>query len=500
MVFLEFKFKPNWSKAIRQTLVSVILWDTGYLLRQIPKGFFKINRETKKLDFVSVLNNAGTPYIEFDEVTLRIRKMTNLPDEEQNKIQKRVSDFFQSAEEFVEKEALNVFDDYESKAQQEFDKQNSKCIICEGAIDKHYDKDGKMYWDKGHNALPIANGRCCDDCNNNKVIPARMRLNKASEKEAVSIYGIDDIEGDEELFFQKFGIQPIDRLKNFQLVKKYWEAKMEGLSEDDFINQDMDLLKAYWKTSYKASMDEAKIFAIEDDVVPLLLHTDCSDGKFPFNSVFIDCKVQIKNRTYFGFHIGSYYTEATQYKAILTAYAKKVEHNGKMMTIIVPDFILLAQSNLNSDLPFKKSDFYHKKVRSFAFAFCNFINEPEVSIIEQPLNPKNNIRRIERGVMPLPAYKNVVIRGNLRIYVDRMKREWQGGTHAPCGYRYWVRGFYRHFFDKKRYAKLYALDDNAREKAGLTMCDKHEGVLRLWVKPFIRGQGILIKQSWEVTE
>jgi hypothetical protein len=40
-----------------------------------------------------------------------------------------------------------------------------KCKICNKAIFGH-----------GHNAQPIANGRCCDVCQDTKVIPARMKL------------------------------------------------------------------------------------------------------------------------------------------------------------------------------------------------------------------------------------------------------------------------------------------------------------------------------------
>tara|TARA_R100000654_G_scaffold15874_1_gene33661 strand:- start:120 stop:278 length:159 start_codon:yes stop_codon:yes gene_type:complete len=31
-----------------------------------------------------------------------------------------------------------------------------------------------MYWDQGHNAEPIADGRCCDRCNEDIVVPHRM--------------------------------------------------------------------------------------------------------------------------------------------------------------------------------------------------------------------------------------------------------------------------------------------------------------------------------------
>ena len=35
-----------------------------------------------------------------------------------------------------------------------------KCIICKQEIEKHYDNKGKVYWSKGHNAEPIASGKC----------------------------------------------------------------------------------------------------------------------------------------------------------------------------------------------------------------------------------------------------------------------------------------------------------------------------------------------------
>ncbi len=49
-----------------------------------------------------------------------------------------------------------------------------KCSICHGDIDVHCLPNGEPYWDKGHNAWPINDGRCCSDCNTLDVIPARL--------------------------------------------------------------------------------------------------------------------------------------------------------------------------------------------------------------------------------------------------------------------------------------------------------------------------------------
>lgn len=44
------------------------------------------------------------------------------------------------------------------------------CSICEGPIDV---QGGT--WRDGHNAQPVNAGRCCTRCNNNVVIPERLR-------------------------------------------------------------------------------------------------------------------------------------------------------------------------------------------------------------------------------------------------------------------------------------------------------------------------------------
>lgn len=44
-----------------------------------------------------------------------------------------------------------------------------KCCICEGEIAPVGD------WIMGNSAEPVAEGRCCNDCDTNVVVPARLR-------------------------------------------------------------------------------------------------------------------------------------------------------------------------------------------------------------------------------------------------------------------------------------------------------------------------------------
>lgn len=51
-----------------------------------------------------------------------------------------------------------------------------RCCLCLGPIDSIGD------WTDGHNAEPVANGRCCSGCNDATVIPARIKMILAKVK------------------------------------------------------------------------------------------------------------------------------------------------------------------------------------------------------------------------------------------------------------------------------------------------------------------------------
>src|SRR5262245_45416527 len=58
------------------------------------------------------------------------------------------------------------------------------CCICGQRIKP------KGNWDRGHNAQPVKDGRCCDRCNEKKVIPARIRAQSESWLESKLGYNV----------------------------------------------------------------------------------------------------------------------------------------------------------------------------------------------------------------------------------------------------------------------------------------------------------------------
>ena len=50
-----------------------------------------------------------------------------------------------------------------------------KCSICKNEIEKLKDpKTGNVCWDSGNSSEPISEGRCCNKCDDEVVLPARL--------------------------------------------------------------------------------------------------------------------------------------------------------------------------------------------------------------------------------------------------------------------------------------------------------------------------------------
>ena len=61
-----------------------------------------------------------------------------------------------------------------------------KCSICEDNIEEQeHPITGEIFWNKGHNAEPINDGRCCDICNDTIVIVKRMEIMGMEDKEGI---------------------------------------------------------------------------------------------------------------------------------------------------------------------------------------------------------------------------------------------------------------------------------------------------------------------------
>lgn len=138
-----------------------------------------------------------------------------------------------------------------------------------------------------------------------------------------------------------------------------------------------------------------------------------------------------------------------------------------------------------------KSDTDSNRIKKFVWGVIDFINHPEVET--KVVKWFNNQKRISRGQLPIPDRLNISIKGKLYryIYEDMPKQE-----HSSPKNSFWVRGHYIHFWNQKRFNKLYNLEEEKLEKKGYYK-DK-QGVVSKWVLPYIKGRGKVKKKDYKL--
>jgi hypothetical protein len=121
--------------------------EEGYVHRSL----YAVKPGTTIDEFLDAFEADGRICLEYD------------PYENLEPLQKGEVIFYDQPYELIDviEETDNYFDDEDDL---EEDLEETKCVICGGPLGKY-----------GNNAQPVAGGRCCDDCNVRKVIPARIK-------------------------------------------------------------------------------------------------------------------------------------------------------------------------------------------------------------------------------------------------------------------------------------------------------------------------------------
>lgn len=313
---------------------------------------------------------------------------------------------------------------------------------------------------------------------------------------------LDEYLGDkasESVHFKFYKIPENDRLKYYQLFVKYSHfliyEQQKILGGKDFSD--------VWEAVIQPIIDHGRIFELEDELIPILNNTDSTKTEIPFNQLILDCRIPIDDRIYYGLAVGKYFWDDTKPYGIVP----ESEVDGRyVLTGILSCFSMIDQKDGERKMYYeffeiestrfikdKKLNNYQKRLISFFYSFCNFINEPEVEVIDTPFNPKNNQRRAERGSMPLPSNNRIRISGKLKEYVSK----YNSGLFQGFSHRFAVRGHFRHFRSEKRYAGLYKLPEEELTKKGY---QKVNGMIKKWIKPFIKGQGIMVDKTYKVVK
>ena len=122
--------------------------------------------------------------------------------------------------------------------------------------------------------------------------------------------------------------------------------------------------------------------------------------------------------------------------------------------------------------------------------FLDFLNHPEVEMRKESWF--NNKKRIEKGKFIVPDKINIKIKGKLYRYVYEENRS----SNRTSKNSFWVRSHFVHFWNKKRYNKLYSLEENILQRKGYYT--DNQGVISKFRQRYIKGSGELKEKEYKL--
>ena len=251
------------------------------------------------------------------------------------------------------------------------------------------------------------------------------------------------------------------------------EEYMEGVSQ-----------MSNFKSLVYKQLQNSKVFMLKDNISQMLYITDNKIHRrnCPFDSFFINASFVLEDRTTLikGILI---FKEPTKnfYICNIRIIPKNLPPSFMQFDTFMTNADVLRVENKYIDNLAKQGDkvgigiIKSKKLQTFICNFLDFLNNPEVELVTVERTKEQNEKRILRGKQPIPPQIFVRVTGKLKIYVDEL----QSGGHFNYSHRFWVRGHFRTLRNEERY----------KDKVGT----------KIWIVPYVKGQGILINKPYEVS-
>ncbi len=293
---------------------------------------------------------------------------------------------------------------------------------------------------------------------------------------------IDMISNTKINIYDRYNIPQNDDLKNYQLFCKLMEYVR---------NDNEDKHKEMFEKVYQM-LPNSKYFEMPDNINLLLQNTSnkAKKVKLPYLYTFIDASLVIGEKTYYCLHV----EDNDQIKDMAIKYNKDIKNIPSGINIITffessegigYEKILLYQKEKDKD---------RNKIREYVLNFCDFVNSEDVRLVVRDRSEKNTSRRVAKGKMPIPAFNKINVVGYLSKYLNELE---SNEASTRFSHRFWIRGHFKRFWDKKRYKNIYDKFNNGETK-GLKgrSYNMSDGVLRIWVYPYIKGDGILINKGY----
>lgn len=228
----------------------------------------------------------------------------------------------------------------------------------------------------------------------------------------------------------------------------------------------------FYKNTFKIlNSDELTMLKIDKDVLNTIIDTDNQHFYRPLMQplMFFNTDFEMDNRLIKGLIVIDDSAVGKNQLSIMLVYFD--------LTDMSENHIVFKIGNYENDDKFTKKELsFVNKLRNIV---CNIIdlieddNLVDVRVVER--DEKQNQKRAKRGKVAIPRKIVIKPKEEFRVYVDKYNKQREDFTYS---HKFQVRGHWRHYMSDK-----YTIEKRGTKK---------------WIKPFFKGEGILIKKDYEV--
>lgn len=255
------------------------------------------------------------------------------------------------------------------------------------------------------------------------------------------------------------------------------------------LKNELENKKGTAKVELWQMINQFHIFEVEPNIKKALLLTKnniLEERHLPYPRVFLDCKLNFDGFDIFGIMLydveqikkldnlvlenkdGSRSSNQLDNEILFSAYGLNLNDTKE-------DKLVHIFFNLRKSEDFKSqsiSEQSRNKLREFVCNFIDFINNPEVQLVKTEKTKEENAKRVSRGKNPLPPRVFIKLDGTIKRYIQ----EFESSDRKGYTHKFWVRGHFR-VLKAGRYKTLKK---------------------KLWILPYIKGKGFLIKKIYDV--
>ena len=300
--------------------------------------------------------------------------------------------------------------------------------------------------------------------------------------------------------------------KNYDDSVVFANVIQKNISELGFHGSDNNLLMLF---SHMFLENDVKIFNVDKSIKSVLLNTNNKifPRKMPYNDIFINVDFNVGLLDIKGIYVH----RTTPPKDLVKTHRDRLfvftwgfdrddgapffsnkniafEDDYSELDDLV-DLLKVSESELYDDTDMTSIKEYEKIYPLFVCNFLDFLNNPNIEIINKPVDENRNKKRILRNKNPIPEHNILRITGELKKYINDFSKTSTGAKKYT--HKYYVRGHVRRYWKKERYSNLYDLFLNKKLSTEYYMDDEYH-VLMQWIPPYIKGRGMLISKPYEL--